>query len=115
MRGGWRSKVSPRGLREGNVMATYLILANFTEKGLNNIKDTVKRAEEFKTSAAIFDVKMGEILWLQGRYDFSTTMEGDETNCIALGLSLAKLGNVRVETMRALTVPDMKRILEKVA
>jgi uncharacterized protein with GYD domain len=42
-------------------------------------------------------------------------MEGDEINCIALGLSLAKLGNVRVETMRALTAPETKKILEKVA
>jgi uncharacterized protein with GYD domain len=96
-------------------MATYLVLATFTEKGLNNIKDTVKRAEDFKMSAAIFNVKVSDILWLHGRYDFATTMEGDEINCIALGLSLAKLGNVRVETMRALTVPEMKKILEKVA
>lgn len=96
-------------------MTTYLVLANYTEKGLNNIKDTVRRAEDFKTSSAIFNVKMGEIFWLQGRYDFATTIEGDETNCIALGLSLTKLGNVRVETMRALTVPEMKTILEKVA
>ncbi|MGA2492595.1 MAG: GYD domain-containing protein [Roseiarcus sp.] len=95
-------------------MATYLLLANFTEKGLNNVKDTVRRAEDFKTSAEIFSVKVSEILWLQGRFDFATTMEGDETNCIALGLSLAKLGNVRVQTMRALTVPEMKKILEKV-
>lgn len=96
-------------------MTTYLVLANYTEKGLNNIKDTVRRAEDFKTSAAIFNVKMSEIFWLQGRYDFATTLDGDETNCIALGLSLAKLGNVRVETMRALTVSEMKTILEKVA
>ena len=33
-------------------MPTYVTLASFTEKGLRDIKDTVKRAETFKATAA---------------------------------------------------------------
>jgi uncharacterized protein with GYD domain len=33
-------------------MPTYVTLANFTEKGLHDIKDTVKRADAFKATAA---------------------------------------------------------------
>jgi uncharacterized protein with GYD domain len=32
-------------------MATYIMLANFTDQGIRNVKDTVKRAETFKELA----------------------------------------------------------------
>ena len=32
-------------------MATYILLANFTDQGIRNIKDTVRRAEVFKELA----------------------------------------------------------------
>jgi hypothetical protein len=35
-----------------NAMATYVHLFNFTEQGLRNIKDTVKRAEALKKAAS---------------------------------------------------------------
>jgi len=32
-------------------MATYIVLANFTDQGIRNIKDTTKRADAFKELA----------------------------------------------------------------
>ena len=48
-------------------MTTYVTLINFTEQGLKTIKDTVKRSEAAKKTAAANGVKVKEILWLQGR------------------------------------------------
>jgi len=37
---------------EGDILATYVTLYNFTDQGLRNIKDTVKRTEAAKPRSA---------------------------------------------------------------
>lgn len=97
-------------------MATYVTLFNFTEKGAREIKDTVKRAEAAKAAAKQFGVTIKEILWLQGQYDLVAITEvTDEIAATALTLNTIKLGNSRVQTMRAFTATEMAKILEKVA
>ena len=50
-------------------MATYVTLYNFTDQGIRNVKDTVKRAEAVKQAAAQAGVTIKEVYWLQGKYD----------------------------------------------
>jgi uncharacterized protein with GYD domain len=50
-------------------MATYIMLANFTDQGIRNIKDTVKRAEAFKELAKGAGVTVKELCWTLGQYD----------------------------------------------
>ena len=59
-------------------MATYIVLTNFTEQGIRNVKDTVKRAEAFKESAGKFGVTVKDIYWTLGRYDLVVTVEGPD-------------------------------------
>jgi uncharacterized protein with GYD domain len=54
---------------KGNAMATYVTLANFTEQGIRNIKDTNNRAEAFKGLAERLGCTVKELLWTQGQYD----------------------------------------------
>jgi uncharacterized protein with GYD domain len=97
-------------------MATYVTLLNFTEKGLREIKDTVKRTEANKAAAKQFGVTFKEVLWLQGQYDLISIFEAtDEIAMNALGLNVLKAGNVHGQTMRAFTAGEMAKILEKVA
>jgi uncharacterized protein with GYD domain len=71
-------------LREGNAMPTYVVLSNFTEKGVSTIKDTTKRAEDFKKAAKKAGVTVKELLWTQGQYDLVTVIEAqDETAAMA--------------------------------
>src|ERR1700722_7973081 len=101
---------------EGNAMSTYVVLSSFTEKGVSTIKDTTKRAEDFKKAAKKAGVTVKELLWTQGQYDLVTVIEAqDESAAMALGLNVAKLGNLRSETLRAFTAVEMEKILEKVA
>jgi len=80
-------------------MPTYVVLANFTEQGLRNIKDTPKRAEAFKALAKQHDCTVKEILWTHGHYDIVSIIDAaDEASATSLGLSVAKLGNVRTHT-----------------
>ena len=95
-------------------MATYVVLANFTDQGVRNVKDSPKRADAFKEMAKTFGVTVKEIVWTQGRYDVVTVLEApDEAAAMSLSLSLSALGNVRTETLRAFSAADMTTIVGK--
>ena len=96
-------------------MATYLILYKYTDKGVQTIKDAPKRVEAAKKTAEKAGVRIRETMWLQGEYDFMAITEtDDEIAATAFGLNIAKQGNVRAVTMRALTMTEMEKILAKV-
>jgi uncharacterized protein with GYD domain len=95
-------------------VVTYVVLANFTDQGIRNAKDSPKRAEAFKQMANTFGVTVKELFWTQGRYDIVTVVEApDEFSVMALSLSLGALGNIRSESMRAFSATDMKEIIGK--
>jgi uncharacterized protein with GYD domain len=95
-------------------MVTYVVLANFTDQGVRNVKDSPKRADAFKEMAKTFGVTVKEIVWTQGRYDVVTVLEApDEAAAMSLSLSLSALGNVRTETLRAFSAADMTTIVGK--
>ena len=97
-------------------MPTYVVLSKFTEHGVSKIKDTVKRSEDFRKAAKKAGVSVKEILWTQGQYDVVVVYEAhDEMAAMVLGMSVAKLGNIRSETLRAFTAGELEKILEKVA
>jgi uncharacterized protein with GYD domain len=91
------------------------MLANFTEQGIRSVKDTVKRAEAFKETAKAAGVTIKEVYWTLGQYDVIVTVEAkDETAVTALGLTLAKAGNLSTQTLRAFGPSEMTEILGKV-
>jgi uncharacterized protein with GYD domain len=96
-------------------MATYILLANFTQQGITNVVDTVERANVVKAMAARLGIMMKETFWTLGRYDVVAVFDapGDAT-MTALTLSVARLGNIRTQTLRAFTHDEMKDILAKV-
>ena len=97
-------------------MATYVVLANFTDQGVKNVKDTTKRADAFKELAKSKGANVKEIYWTLGQYDIVATVEApDDVTMTALGLTLAKGGNVRTQTLRAFSPADMGAILGKVS
>jgi len=95
-------------------MATYVVLAKFTDQGIRNAKESPKRADAFKEMAKTFGVTVKELVWTQGRYDIVTIVEApDESAAMSLNLSLGTLGNVRTETLRAFSAAEMTKIIGK--
>jgi uncharacterized protein with GYD domain len=93
-------------------MATYLMLANFTDQGIRNIKDTVKRAEAFKAAAKKVGATVKEQYWTLGQYDCALTVEAaDDETMTSLALSLGTLGNVRTQILRAFNAAEIGPIL----
>lgn len=95
-------------------MATYVILAKFTDQGIKTAKESPKRADAFKQMAKTFGVTVKDIFWTQGRYDIVAITEApDELTGTALNLSLGGLGNIRTESLRAFSAEDMTKIVAK--
>ena len=97
-------------------MITYVVLVNFTDQGIRNARDTIKRSDAFKEMAKKFGVNVKEMFWTQGQYDIVLITEApDDITGTALNLSLCTLGNVRTQSLRALSAVEMKEVLAKVA
>jgi uncharacterized protein with GYD domain len=96
-------------------MPTYVSLYKFTDQGIRNVKDTLKRSEAAKQAAAQAGATLKDVYWLQGQYDILVIGEApDETTAMAIALTAAKGGNVTTQTMRAFTAAEMEKILAKV-
>jgi uncharacterized protein with GYD domain len=97
-------------------MPTYIVLANFTEQGIRNVKDSPQRADAFKDMAKKAGATVKDVFWTLGQYDAIAIVEApDDAAATALALSVAKLGNVHTQTLRAFSAADMKNILGKVS
>ena len=95
-------------------MPTYVSLLKWTEQGIQNARETTKRAEQARTAVRKLGGKLTTILWTQGAYDIVAISEfPDEESAMAFLLSLGGQGNVRTETLRAYSAADMERIFAK--
>jgi uncharacterized protein with GYD domain len=96
------------------MMATYIVLLNFTDQGIRNVKDTTKRAEAFREMAKKLGVTVKDIYWTLGQYDVIASLEApDAATVTALNLSVGALGNVRTQTLPAFSADEMGGILAK--
>ncbi len=97
-------------------MPTYVTLANFTDQGIRNIKELPKRAEAFRVLCEKLGAKAKDIYWTMGRYDVVAIVEApDDVTMEAVLYSVGSLGNVRTETLRALTAQETSQALAKLA
>jgi uncharacterized protein with GYD domain len=95
-------------------MFTYISLLNFTDKGIQSIKDTTKRAAAAKEAGKKLGVNMREIYWTMGEHDLVCVLEADnEAALTAFNLAVAQQGNVRSKSLRAFTASEMETVLKK--
>lgn len=95
-------------------MPTYIALGSFTDQGVRNVRDTVKRADAVKEAAQKAGVTMKDIMWTLGAYDMVVTFEApDDAAITAFALAVGAAGNVRTQTMRAFSRSEMSGILAK--
>jgi uncharacterized protein with GYD domain len=104
------------GGQEETKMATFIILVSFTEQGIRNVKDNLKRTEAFKEVAGKFGVSVKDVYWTLGQFDMLAAVDGpDDVSVTALTLAMSVMGNVRTQTLRAFEAKEMQLILDKVA
>ncbi len=97
-------------------MANYIILANFTDQGIRNVKETTERADAVRSMAEKVGATIKDIYWTLGSYDIVAILEApDDESATAIGLSIGTLGNIRTQTLRAFTADEIGNILDKIA
>ncbi|MPZ23600.1 MAG: GYD domain-containing protein [Dehalococcoidia bacterium] len=95
-------------------MPSYVVLYRFTEQGLKNIKDTVKRAAEVRKANEDRGFAVKGLYWTQGHYDLVAILDAPDEESMVAGLfNVAEAGNVHSETLRAYTADEMEAILQK--
>ena len=95
-------------------MATYVVLAQFTDQGIRTIKNTSQRASQVAEMAKTFGCEMKDVYWTLGHYDIVALMEAkDDQSLTAFEFALGSGGNVRTETLRAFSKAEIGAIIAK--
>jgi uncharacterized protein with GYD domain len=96
-------------------MPRYIALVSFTDQGIRDIKNSIKRAETVTKIAAKHMVKILDIHWTMGRYDIVVMFEAPNDMAMsAFTLENGQLGNVRTETFRAYTREEFAEVLRAI-
>jgi uncharacterized protein with GYD domain len=95
-------------------MPTYVSLVNWTEQGIRNFRDTVRRAEDARGLIETHGGQQRQMLWTLGEYDLVAVVDfpNDETATAVL-LQIGAGGNVRTKTMKAFDAEQMSAIIQR--
>jgi len=93
-------------------MATYIILASYTEKGIREIKESPARLDEAKKAFQAMGAELKEFYLVTGRYDMIVVSEVPDDETVAkLALAIGSTGAVRTETLRAFPEDEYRNII----
>ena len=93
-------------------MPAYITLIRFTEKGITNIKQSPARIDAAKQAFRAAGADLKQWFLVMGQYDVVTIVEAPNDETMAkLSLSIGSLGNIRIETLRAFTEDEFKKMI----
>ena len=96
-------------------MAKYILLVNWTDQGVKNVKDSPKRLDAARKLAESAGAKMGDFYMTMGGYDMVSHLEApDDATVAKFVLHLASAGNVRTQTLKAFSEDEYRKILASV-
>jgi uncharacterized protein with GYD domain len=94
---------------------TYISLVQFTDKGIQNAKQTTQRVAAWAAKVQSMGVTIKQMYWTLGQYDQVCIFQApDDETAASVLLAADMLGNVRTQTMRAFTASEMDKILANV-
>jgi uncharacterized protein with GYD domain len=97
-------------------MATYISTIKFTQKGIEEIRDSTRRSAAFKSVAKKMGVKVSAIYWTLGEFDGLVIFDAaDDAAATAVMLELSSRGNVHTSTSRAFDAAEMEKIVGKLS
>ena len=97
------------------IRPTYISLVQFTDKGIQNAKETTQRVAAWAAKVRSMGVTIKQMYWTLGQYDQVCIFEApDDETAASVLLAADMLGNIRTQTMRAFTALEMDKILAKV-
>jgi uncharacterized protein with GYD domain len=93
-------------------MATYVVLGNFTDQGIRNVKDSPKRRAAARELGKKFGVELKTAYLAMGTYDLVLIVEAATDEAVAKWtLTTAAKGNVRTTTIKVFPESDYDKII----
>jgi uncharacterized protein with GYD domain len=93
-------------------MATYITLVNYTQKGIENIKESPKRLDAAKEAFQAFGAELKHFYLALGRYDVVIVAEGPNDESVAkAALTIGSRGAVKTETFRVFNETEYRDLI----
>jgi uncharacterized protein with GYD domain len=97
-------------------MAQYIILINWTDQGIRNVKESPKRLDTARAVAKKLDMVLKDFYLTMGDYDMVGHLDAPNDESVAkFILGLGTLGNVRTKTLKAFSEDDYRKIIGSLA
>lgn len=96
-------------------MPMYVVLVRFTQKGIENIKDSPSRVEAVKKVMKSVGGELKELFYTMGQYDLVVVCEApnDEAMTKAM-LIIGSVGAVRTETLPAIPAVNAAELIKSI-
>jgi uncharacterized protein with GYD domain len=93
-------------------MATYVCLIKWTQKGIENVKDSPKRLADAKKAFKKEGVNLKSFYMTMGPYDMVSIVEApDDATLARVLLRLGSTGNLSTTTLRAFDESEYREII----
>lgn len=97
-------------------MPHYLVLINWTEQGVREVKNSPARLDAAREAARKMGGDIKALYMVMGAYDLVAVIEAPDDAAVAkLLLALGGKGSIRTTTMRAFTEDEYRAICASVA
>lgn len=93
-------------------MTTYIMLANWTDKGVQNVKESPRRLDAAKKALKDMDGDFKLFFLTMGDYDIVAVYEApDDAIAARFNLQLGMMGNIRTRTLKAFPEAAYREII----
>jgi uncharacterized protein with GYD domain len=94
-------------------MPTYISLIQYTQKGIEKIKESPARLDHARKGYEAAGGKIKDFFLVMGEYDIVIVADLPNDEAVAkLSLSLGSAGNIRTRTMRAFNEAEYRKIVQ---
>ena len=96
-------------------MPTYIVLNNWIDQGIRNVKDLPKRLDATRKAIEAAGGKVLGYYLTMGSCDSVLIVEGPSDEVAAtLALSAGRQGSIRTETLKAFPEAEYRKIIDKI-
>lgn len=93
-------------------MATYIILGNYTQQGMEKIKGAPARIDTAREVMYNLGAELKHWYFMMGLYDFVYVIEAPGDEAIAkIALAIGAHGNIRTQSVRAFSEDEFRQMV----
>ncbi len=94
-------------------MVTYLVLINWTDQGIRNVKESPKRLDAARKLAKDLGGEIKTVYMTQGSFDLALVAEmPNDEKLASFVLKLGSFGYVRTTTLKAYAEDEYRKIID---